>query len=106
MADKSEWKTPSMEGEEKGDVHHYGRKSRTPEPIPIAGKLTYSEEKMGHWTPTGIKPRNYEDDELLLWQDFSSPKFKILLTKIIEIRHTFRSHCESISQSFNQLFVY
>jgi len=40
MADKSEWKTPSMEGEEKGDGHQYGRKPRTPEPIPIAGKLT------------------------------------------------------------------
>ena len=39
-ADKSEWKTPSMESEEKGDGHQYGRKPRTPEPIPIAGKLT------------------------------------------------------------------
>src|SRR6218665_3263387 len=26
MADKSEWKTPSMEGEGKGDGHQYGRK--------------------------------------------------------------------------------
>jgi len=40
MADKSEWKTPSMEDEGKGDGHQYGRKPRTPEPIPIAGKLT------------------------------------------------------------------
>src|SRR6218665_2216000 len=41
MADKSKWKTPSMESEGKGDGHQYGRKPRTPEPIPIAGKLTY-----------------------------------------------------------------
>jgi len=40
MADKSEWKTPSMEGKGKGDGHQYGRKPRIPEPIPIAGKLT------------------------------------------------------------------
>jgi len=40
MADKSEWKTSSMEGEGKGDGHQYGRKSWTPEPISIAGKLT------------------------------------------------------------------
>src|SRR6218665_2419820 len=39
MADKSEWKTPSMEGEGKGDGHQYERKPRTPEPIPIADKL-------------------------------------------------------------------
>src|SRR6218665_2698095 len=38
MADKSEWKTPSTEGEGKGDGHQYGRKPWTPEPIPIAGK--------------------------------------------------------------------
>src|SRR6218665_1329376 len=31
MADKSEWKTPSMESEGKGDGHQYGRKPRTPE---------------------------------------------------------------------------
>src|SRR6218665_2162302 len=41
MADNSEWKTSSMEGEGKGDGHQYGRKPRTPEPIPIARKLTY-----------------------------------------------------------------
>jgi len=35
MADKSEWKTPGMEGEGKGDGHQYGRKPRTPEKIPI-----------------------------------------------------------------------
>jgi len=40
MADTSEWKTPSMEGEGKGDGREYGRKSRAPEPIPIAVKLT------------------------------------------------------------------
>ena len=40
MADKSEWKTPSMESQGKGDGHQYGRKPRTPEPIPIARKLT------------------------------------------------------------------
>ena len=40
MADKSKWKTPSMESEGKGDGRQYGRKPRTPEPIPIAGKLT------------------------------------------------------------------
>ena len=65
MADKSEWKTPSMEGEGKGDGHQYGRKPRSPEPIPIAGKLTNSpsEEEMGHWTPTGIEPMDYDDDD-------------------------------------------
>jgi len=31
MADNSEWKTPSMEGEGKDDGHQYGRKPRTPE---------------------------------------------------------------------------
>src|SRR6218665_2884180 len=40
MADNSEWKTPSMEGEGKDNGHQYWRKPRTPEPIPIAGKLT------------------------------------------------------------------
>ena len=40
MADKSEWKIPSMESKGKGNGHQYGRKPRTPEPIPIAGKLT------------------------------------------------------------------
>src|SRR6218665_1668113 len=55
MADKSEWKTPSMESEGKGDGHKNGRKPRTPEPISIAGKVgnSPSEEEMGHWTPTG-----------------------------------------------------
>src|SRR6218665_3409879 len=32
---KSEWKTPSLEGEGKGDGYLYGRKPRTPEPVPI-----------------------------------------------------------------------
>jgi|SRR6218665_2734824 len=32
--------TPSMESEENGDGHQYGRRPSTPEPIPIAGKLT------------------------------------------------------------------
>jgi len=65
MADKNEWKTPSrlIEGEGKGDGHQYGRKPRTPEPIPIPGKFTYSEEEMGHWTPTGIEPKVYDDDD-------------------------------------------
>src|SRR6218665_3500449 len=63
MADKSEWKTPSMGSEGKGDGHQYGRKPRTPEPIPIAGNSP-SEEEIGHWTPTGIAPTDY-DDELL-----------------------------------------
>ena len=54
MADKSKWKTPSMESEGKGDGHQHGRKPRTP----IAGKLTYSEEEMVHWTPTGTEPTN------------------------------------------------
>ena len=62
MADKSEWKTQSMEGEGRGDGHQYGRKPRTPEPIPVAGKLTYSEEEMGNWTPTGIERKDYDDD--------------------------------------------
>ena len=52
-----------MEGEGNGDGHQYGRKPRTPEPIPIAGKITYSEEEMGHWTPTGVEPKDYDDDE-------------------------------------------
>src|SRR6218665_3284936 len=34
------WKTPSMEDKGKGNGHQYGRKPRTPESIPIAGKLT------------------------------------------------------------------
>jgi len=38
---KNEWKTSSMEGKGKGDGRQYGRKPMTPEPIPIAGKLTY-----------------------------------------------------------------
>ena len=64
MADKSEWKTPSMESEGKGDGHQYGRKPRTPEPIPIAAVgNSPSEEEMGHWTPTGIEPTDYDDDE-------------------------------------------
>ena len=29
-------------------------------------------------------------------------KYRILLTKVIEIQNTFRSHCESISQSINE----
>ena len=36
----------------------------------------------------------------LLWP--SRPKYKILLTKVIEIQNTFSSHCESISQSINE----
>ena len=51
-----------MEDKGKGDGHQYGRKPMTPEPIPIAGKL-YSEEEMGHWTPTGIEPTDYDDDD-------------------------------------------
>jgi len=39
MADKSECRTPSMESVGKSDGHLYGRKPRTPEPIPIAEKL-------------------------------------------------------------------
>ena len=31
--------TLNMESEGKGDGHQYGRKPRTPEPIPIDGKL-------------------------------------------------------------------
>ena len=59
-----------MESEGKGDGHQYGRKPRTPEPIPIAGKLTYSEEEMRHWTPTGIEPTDYDDDDTLLRKKF------------------------------------
>src|SRR6218665_1238270 len=59
---KSEWKTSSMEGEGKGDGHQYGRKPRTPEPIPIAGNSP-SEEEMGHRTPTGVEPKDYDDDD-------------------------------------------
>src|SRR6218665_3520446 len=59
---KSEWKTSSMEGEGNGDGQKYGRKCRTPEPIPIAGNSP-SEEEMGHWTPTGVEPKDYDDDD-------------------------------------------
>ena len=52
-----------MESEGKGDGHQYGRKPRTPEPISVAGKLTYSEEEMVHWTPTGIEPTDYDDGD-------------------------------------------
>src|SRR6218665_1125357 len=31
-----------------------------------------------------------------------NPKYKILLTKAIEIQNTFRSYCKSISQSINE----
>src|SRR6218665_1502052 len=58
---KSEWKTPSLEGEGKGDGHKHGRKPRTPEPIPIAWNSP-SEEEMGHWTPTGAAP-------MVIWMD-------------------------------------
>ena len=51
-----------MEDEGKGDGHQYRRKPRTPEPIPIAGNSP-SEEEMGHWTPTGVEPKNYDDDD-------------------------------------------
>ena len=37
----------------------YRRKPRTPEPIPIAGKLTYSEEE----THTGVEPKDYNEDD-------------------------------------------
>ena len=63
MEDKNEWKTPSMEGVGKGDGHQYGRKPRTPEPIPVAGKLTYSEEEMGHWNLMGVEPKDFDDDD-------------------------------------------
>jgi len=66
MADKSEWKTPSMESEGKGDGHQYGRKPRTAEPIPIAGNSP-SEKKMWHWTPKGIEPTDYDNDEESSW---------------------------------------
>ena len=62
MADKSEWKTLNMEGEEKGDGHQHGRKPRTPEPIPIVGNSP-SEEEMGRWTTTGVEPKDYDDDD-------------------------------------------
>jgi len=44
-----------IEGEGKGDGHQHGRKPRIPEPVPIAWKVTYSEEVSGHWTPTGAE---------------------------------------------------
>ena len=62
MADKSGWKTPSMEGKGKGDGQQYGRKPRTPKPIPIELGNSPSEEAMGHWTPTCIEPMDYDDD--------------------------------------------
>ena len=62
MADKSEWKTPSMESEGKGDGHQYEWKPRTQEPIPIAGNSP-SEEEIGHSTPTGNEPMDYDDDD-------------------------------------------
>ena len=65
MVDKSEWKIPSMEGEGKGDGHQYGRKPRTSEPIPIYLGNSPSEKEMGHWTPTGIEPTDYDDEPML-----------------------------------------
>ena len=55
MADKSEWKTPSMEGEgnSKGDGHQSQSQQLGNSP---------SEEEMGHWTPTGIEPTDYDDE--------------------------------------------
>ena len=66
MADKSEWQIPSMESEGKGDGHQYGRKPRTPEPIPIAGNSP-SEEEVGYWTPTGVDPKDYDDEVTILF---------------------------------------
>src|SRR6218665_1087990 len=34
--------------------------------------------------------------------EIQNTKYKILLTKVLEIQNTFRSHCESISQSVNE----
>ena len=62
MADKSEWKTPSMEGEGKGDGHQYGRNPRTPEQSQQL-ENSPSEEEMGHWTPMGVEPTDYDDDD-------------------------------------------
>src|SRR6218665_891615 len=80
MADKSKWKTPSMESEGKGDGHRYGRKPRTPEPIPIAGNSP-SEEEMGRWTPTGIEPTDYDDDD-----DEVNTCLKLPLSLIISVK--------------------
>jgi len=51
-----------MQGEGEGDGHQYGRMPRTPEPIPIELVNSPSVEDMGHWTPTGVEPRAYDDD--------------------------------------------
>ena len=56
MADKSEWKTPRMEGEGKGDGPGHQSQSQQ-----LGNSL--SEEEMGHWTPTGNEPKDYNDDD-------------------------------------------
>ena len=33
---------------------------------PNSWELTYSEEEMGHWTPPGIEPTDYDDDDDVL----------------------------------------
>src|SRR6218665_1027159 len=64
MADKSEWKTPSIwkakgramdisTGESPGHLSQSQYLGNSP-----------SEEEMGHWTPTGIEPTNYDDDDI------------------------------------------
>jgi len=58
----------------------------TPEPIPIAGKLTYSEEEMGHWTPTGVEPKDYDDDEH--FRSVSSPCLSLCLSLSVSLSLT------------------
>src|SRR6218665_3401956 len=62
MADKSEWKTSSMEGEGRamdtntGESPGHQSQSQYLENSP-------SVEEMRHWTPTGVEPKDYDDDE-------------------------------------------
>ena len=49
---------------------------------------------------TFLKYLNYSCQSL--WTSGANTKYKILLTKVIEMQHTFRSHCESVSQSINE----
>src|SRR6218665_773250 len=62
MADKSEYKTPSMEGEGKGDGHQYGESPGYQSESQYLGNSP-SEKEMGHWTPMAIEPMDYDDDD-------------------------------------------
>jgi len=45
---------------------------------------------MVHWTPTGIEPTDYDDDDI--WtpsvSDIVSPTFRLLVFLILGVRHS------------------